>query len=176
MAAIEATMFSILIAMYFYLRLGVDVWPPPGTQLPHLTLPTMELVPLLISMLGSYWASEAAKKNDRAGMLTGMLFNVALALAAIGIRIVAWRSFNFNWATDVHGSIVWTILGLHTFDLVADVIFTLVLIAVVAANRCGICQRQGVHVDSIVWYFLVGIWLPLYVVVYWGPRIVGAPQ
>jgi cytochrome c oxidase subunit III len=29
----------------------------------------------------------------------------------------------------------------------------------------------GVHVDSVVWYFLVAIWIPIYVVIYWGPRI-----
>ena len=176
MAAIEGTMFSILLASYFYYRLGVDVWPPPGTQLPSVILPTIALAPLLLSMLGSYLASEAAKMNDRGGMLKGMILNVILASMFLAMRIAQWRSFNFNWATDVHGSIVWTILGLHTFDVVADLIFTVVLIVIVALNRCGGCQRQGVHVDSVVWYFLVTIWLPLYGVIYWGPRIVGAPQ
>ncbi len=40
MCFIEGSMFCMLIAIYFYLRLSVDMWPPPGTQLPHLTLPT----------------------------------------------------------------------------------------------------------------------------------------
>ena len=37
-------------------------------------------------------------------------------------------------------------------------------------------QRLGVHVDSVLWYFIVLIWLPLYVAIYWGPHIVGAPK
>jgi hypothetical protein len=28
----------------------------------------------------------------------------------------------------------------------------------------------------VLWYFLVGIWIPLYGVIYWGPRLVGAPR
>lgn len=176
LCAIEGSMFCILIAMYFYLRLGVDVWPPPGVQLPHVGAPTLALLPLLLSAVGSYWASEAAKRNDRAGMLLGLSSNLALALIFLGFRFYEWRNFNFNWAADAHGSIVWTILFLHTFDVVADLTMTLVLIILLAIGRYGEKQRLGVHVDSVVWYFLVGIWLPLYAVIFWGPHIVGAPR
>ncbi len=66
---IEGTMFGILIAAYFYVRLRMDVWPPPGDQFPHVLLPTLALIPLIGSAFGSYWASEAAKKDDRRGMI-----------------------------------------------------------------------------------------------------------
>ena len=46
MCVIEGSMLCMLIAIYFYLRLGVDVWPPPGAQLPFLKFPTLALVPL----------------------------------------------------------------------------------------------------------------------------------
>ncbi len=171
MGAMECTMFAILIAMYFYLRLRVDVWPPPGTQLPHLMFSTLALVPLLLSCLGTYWASEAAKANDRRGMIRGLVLNLLLAFVFFGMRIVEWHSFNFKWSTDVHGSIVWTILGLHSLDIFADLVFTSVLIIAIATGRCTERQRLGVHVDSVVWYFLVAIWIPLYVTIYWGPRL-----
>ncbi len=48
---IEGTMFSILIAAYFYVRLRMDVWPPPGDQFPHVILPTIALVPLILSAI-----------------------------------------------------------------------------------------------------------------------------
>jgi cytochrome c oxidase subunit III len=49
------------------------------------------------------------------------------------------------------------------------------LVIIVASGKYGPRQRLGVHVDSVIWYFLVAIWLPLYAVIYWGPRIVGSP-
>ena len=86
------------------------------------------------------------------------------------LRFIEWRTFNFTWASDIHGTLVWSILFLHTFDVVADLLMTTVLIVILALDRHGPKQRIGVHVDSVVWYFLVLIWLPLYAVVYWGPR------
>jgi heme/copper-type cytochrome/quinol oxidase subunit 3 len=176
MAFIEASMFFILLAMYFYIRLSYDMWPPPGVQLPHVGVPTIALVPLVVSALGSYLASEAAKKNDRGGMLLGLGLNLALAVVFMVLRGVSWATWNFNWKTGAYGSIVWSIMFLHTVDAVADMIFTAVLMLVVALGYTGVKQRIGVHVDSVLWYFIVLIWLPLYVAIYWGPYIVGAPK
>lgn len=175
MCFIEASMFCMLIAVYFYLRLSVDMWPPPGTQLPHLLFPTLALVPLLLSVLPSYWAGEAAKKNDRPGMLRNMVLNVALAALFLGLQFATVKTLNFNWKTDVHGSIFWSILFLHTLDTVGDLLYTAVLIYAVGTGRYGEKQRAGVHADSVVWYFIVGIWVPLYIVLFWGPHFVGAP-
>jgi cytochrome c oxidase subunit III len=173
---IEGTMFCTLIAIYFYLRLGVDVWPPPGVQIPDFVKPTVALIPLIASCGGSYWASEAAKKDDRRGMILGLVLNLGLAVVFLILRFGEWQSLNFTWATDVHGSIFWTILFLHTYDVLADLLLTLALAIFIAAGRYGERQRIGVHVDSVVWYFLVAIWLPLYAVLYWGPHLVGAPR
>ena len=41
MCVIEGSLFCMLIATYFYLRLGVDVWPGPGVHLPGLTLSSL---------------------------------------------------------------------------------------------------------------------------------------
>jgi cytochrome c oxidase subunit III len=166
---IEGTMFAILIVAYYYTRLRLDVWPPPGDQFPHLLLPTLALIPLLLSCLGSYWASEAAKKNNRAGMIGGLLLNLVLAGLALAMRIVEWHSLNFNWMADIQGSYVWAFLGLHTFDYIADLGFTGVLLLIVLSGRYGPKQRLGVHVDTVVWYFLVAIWIPLYLTIYWAP-------
>ena len=174
--AIEATMFSILIAAFFYVRLRVDAWPPPGDQLPHLLLPTLALIPLILSALASYWASEAAKKNNRRGMILGMLLNLVLAGVFFVMRLYEWHSLNFNWQADSQGSYVWAFLSLHSFDYVAGMIETLVLLIIVLSGRYAGKQREGVHVDSVIWYFAVAIWIPLYIVIYWGPRILETAQ
>jgi len=173
---IEGTMFGILIAAYFYTRLRMDVWPPPGDQYPHLLLPSLALVPLILSCAGSYWASESAKKNSRLGMIAGLLLNLVLAVIALAMRIVEWHSLNFNWKADIQGSYVWAFLGLHTFDYIADLVFTAVLLVLVLIGRYGPKQRLGVHVDSVVWYFLVLIWIPIYVTIYWAPVFAGSQQ
>jgi cytochrome c oxidase subunit III len=173
-AVIEGTMFSILIAAYFYVRLRVDVWPPPGDKAPNVLLPTLALIPLILSAGASYWASESAKKNARAGMICALSLNLVLAIAAFTMRIFEWHSLNFNWQSDSQGSYVWAFLGLHSFDYVAGMVETLVLLLIVVSGRYGEKQRLGVHVDSVLWYFVVAIWIPIYIVIYWGPRLVGS--
>lgn len=171
---IEGTMFSILIAAYLYVRLRMDVWPPPGDQYPHLLLPTLSLIALIISAPFSYFASEAAKRNDRASIIRNLALNLVFAAICFILRIFEWHSLNFNWQADAQGSYVWAFLGLHSFDFIADAIFTLVLLILFLIGRSGEKQRLGVHVDSVVWYFLVAIWIPIYIVVYWGPHIFGS--
>jgi len=173
LAAIEASMFFILLVMYFYLRLSVDVWPPPGTQLPKLTWATASMIMLIISAYGSYVASEGAKQNKPSAMVGGLLLNIVLAAGAMAFRFAEMNTLNFNWKADVHGSIFWAIFYLHSLDAIADMLLTAALIVVVALGLDGPKQRLGVHVDSILWYFIVLIWIPAYIIIYWGPRFAG---
>ncbi len=172
---IEGTMFCILIAIYYYYRLGLELWPPPGIPAPDRLLPACSTALLLLSCIGSYVASEAAKRDDRRGILFGLSLNLVLAFAALAVRALEWSRWNFTWRATAYGSVTWGILFLHSLDVVADLIFTLVLLLLVAFVRAGPAQRLGVHVDSVVWYFLVAIWLALYVAVYWTPYFWGGP-
>lgn len=174
MALIEASLFCILVAMYFYIRLSVDVWPPPGVPPLRVTMPTIALIPLILSAGCSYAASEGAKKDNRRLMIGGLAANFVLGAIFLALRFAEWRTFNFTWMSDIHGSLVWTILFLHTFDAVGDLIMTLVLIIILLLGRYGPKQRLGVHVDSVLWYFIVLIWFPLYIAVYWGPHLVAS--
>src|SRR6185437_9513155 len=121
----------------------------------------------------AYWASNAAKENNRSGMIFHMSMNLLLAAIFFIMRIFEWHSLNFNWQADAQGSYVWAFLGLHSFDFIADAIFTVVLLVIVLTGRYGEKQRLGVHVDTVVWYFLVAILIPIYVCIDWSPRIFG---
>src|SRR5581483_5617092 len=174
LAFIEGTLLCTLIAMYYYYRLNLDVWPPPGITYPQRLLPTICLILLIASCYGSYTASEAAKKDDRARMIFGLVLNLVLACAASILRGLEWSQWNFKWNSSSYGSIVWGIMFIHTVDVAADLAFTLVLVIILVRGVYGVRQRLGVHVDSLVWYFLVAIWIPLYITISWGPIFVGA--
>ena len=173
---IEGSMFGILIAMYYYIRSRMDVWPPPGIREPNQLLAGLCVALLIASCAGSYLASEAAKKDDRRGVLIGLGLNLLLAFAGLALRALDWSAWNFKWTTGAYGSITWGIMFLHTLDVAADLVFTVVLFFIFAAGRHGPKQRLAVHVDSVVWYFLVIIWIPLYATIYWGPDLVGTPR
>jgi cytochrome c oxidase subunit III len=169
MVAIEGTIFALLIATYFYLRMNVPVWPPPGSELNRPVLPTIGLVILLLSVYPTYVASEAVVKGEWLTAKIGMVLNILCALLFLILRIVEWRSLNFRWDTNAYGSIVWTILGLHSSHVFASMVESSFLTFFLFKGRMGEKQRLGIRVDSVYWYFVVGAWIPLYLVLYVAP-------
>ena len=164
-------MFSMLIATYFYYRLVLDIWPPSQVQLPGLLLPSINVLILVASCAPAYWASEGAKRNDPRAITLGLALNLALSLLFFALRIVEWRRFNFKWDSNVYGSIIWGILWLHSLDYVAGLLSTAVIFAIVLAGRTGENQRLGIHVDSLAWYFITAVWIPLYAIIYIAPHV-----
>ena len=177
MCLIEGSLLCMLIATYFYLRLGVDVWPGPGVHLPSLTFSSWALIPLDRQLRRvRIWQAKPQRRTavPECFWVSASISDSRLFFWSCGR--LEWNSLNFTWASDAHGSIVWSILFLHSYDIVADVLMTAVLIVIVASGRYGPRQRIGVHVDSVLWYFLVGIWIPLYGVIYWAPRLIGGAR
>ncbi len=109
-------------------------------------------------------------------MIGGLVLNLVLAGIALAMRIVEWHSLNFNWKTESRDRTCGRSSDCTRFDYIADMVFTAVLLVIVLIGRYGPKQRLGVHVDSVVWYFLVAIWIPIYIVIYWGPVLVGTQQ
>ena len=63
--AIEATMFAILLATYFYLRQNFSSWPPQGTPPPDLLAGTANMAFLLASIWPMRIAHRAGLKEER---------------------------------------------------------------------------------------------------------------
>jgi cytochrome c oxidase subunit III len=61
-------------------------------------------------------------------------------------------------------------MGLHTFNLVTDVIDTMVLAAVMYKTPLEGKRYVDVAENSGYWVFIVVTWVPIYAVVYWGAR------
>lgn len=165
---IEGTLFIILCIVYMYLRSKFNIWPPPGTYQPML-LPTASLVLLLASCLPMYHADESVKKDEHTGVIVGQTGGVLLGLLAFGLRVKEWLLLDYKWNSHAYGSIVYSMLGLHTFDLLVFIIESVVFIAIFATGRAGMAQKQGIRIDTITWYFVVGIWVPCYILIYLYP-------
>jgi heme/copper-type cytochrome/quinol oxidase subunit 3 len=63
---------------------------------------------------------------------------------------------------------VWVLLGLHTTHLLTDWIDSVVLLAVLFVRPSG-KRMMDTSENAMYWYFVVLSWIPIYVVVYFGP-------
>lgn len=169
--AVEATVFVIAIASYFYLQGNEETWPPPDTHLPGVTWGTVNLVILLLSLFPNQKMKSAAESMDLRKLRMWMLIADAFALAFCVVRIFEFRELHVSWDSNAYGSQTWTLLGLHTVHLATDFIDSVVL-TVLMFTRHGHESRRFVDVaeNAFYWYFVVLSWIPIYLVLYWSPR------
>ncbi|EJC84042.1 heme/copper-type cytochrome/quinol oxidase, subunit 3 [Rhizobium leguminosarum bv. trifolii WSM2297] len=168
---IEGTGFALAIAVYFYLMSLAPRWPieaPPPDLLAGTILTVLLLASVVPNMLVSRWAKQRDLRKVRAGLIV---------MTILGVLPLIPRAFEFpglhiGWDDDAYGSIVWTMLGLHTTHIVTDLVDTVVLACVMFSKHGDNARRYGdVEDNALYWNFVVLAWLPLYGCIYWVPRL-----
>ena len=167
---IETAVFGTLISSYFYLRLGEPQWPPAGIEPPKLFLPTINTFILLASSVAMHQADAAISRGDERRMTLSATVAIGLALVFLGLKVLEYSDVDYLWYTHSYGSIVWAITGFHAAHVIAVMLKT--ILVGVQARLADFRQGRRVVVQSngIYWHFVVGIWIPLYIVLYWAPR------
>lgn len=176
---IETTMFGILVASYFYISQNFNLWPPPraespvgyGTE-PKLLIPTINLILLILSCAPAYWVDRSARRDNRLATQVGLLVCVGLGLATIVLRWFEFPALRFKWYENAYGSIVWFLLGMHYLHLLVLTIEAVFLTLWVTFRGFDKKHRVDITVMAVYWYWVAGIWIPLYAIVYFGPRII----
>jgi cytochrome c oxidase subunit 3 len=172
MIAVEATVFAVAIASYFYLQGNEESWPPPDTMLPGLKWPTVNVVLLLVSLIPNQFVKKASEAMEMRKVRIGMIVADLFAVAFVVVRVFEFRELHISWDSNAYGSATWTLLGLHTIHLVTDLMDSIVL-TVLMFTRHGQEARRFVDVSEncFSWYFVVLSWIPIYAVLYWSPRL-----
>lgn len=168
---IEGWTLALLVTAYLYLRQNFEAWPPLRTPYPSLLTPTINLVIMLLSFFPAFMAAKRAKQLDTAGVKRWL---VVLSLFTLAILVIRWWelwAINTRWDTNAYGSAAWTIVGFHTSLLALDVADTLGLTLLFFVREMPARSFSDTSDNSFYWYFTVGIWIPVYLIVYVGPRI-----
>ena len=167
---IEGWTLALVAAGYFYLRQNFRTWPPLRTPPPSLLIPTIGLGIMLLSMLPAYLASRSAKRLDTGGVRLWLTVSSVIALI---IPIVRWYelwALNVRWDTNAYGTAAWMLVGLHASLLLLDVADTLGLTLFYWIKRMPAKAFSDTVDNSFYWYFMVLVWVPIYLIVYVGPR------
>lgn len=168
---IEATVVAFFITSYIYLALAADQWPPAGMDPPPLLWPSVNVGLLLLSSLTMYWAGRGIRQGKQRQLALGVTASVVLACIVLVLRTLEFMNFGFDWKSHAYGSLVWTLAGFHYVHVVSIVVGSAV-VALLAWRGYFTRERQiGVVVDTLYWYFVSLVWIPLYFTLYWFPRL-----
>jgi cytochrome c oxidase subunit 3 len=173
MIVIESTMFAMLVATLLYLRGNFPEWPPHGTAPPDLGAGTANVIMLLASLVPAVWSSHVAEHGSRGRVTVLMWIVFGFCLATLALRALEFTGLHCRWDDHAYGSVVWTILGLHTGHLLAATLETAVLLVYLGRRELDAHHRLDLTLDSLYWYFVVGVWIPFYGLVYLFPRMTG---
>ena len=167
---IEGFVLVLAIFSYFYLAHDSPAWPPLHTPNPSLGIPTLNLLVMVASVPAAWWAARAANREDRRGTLIGLLLHGVIGIVICVLRYYEMLALNVRWDTNAYGSITWAILFAHGYMALFDVMNTLGLALLFIRLEPAKKHYVDVAEGSFFWYFVLATWIPLYIIVFFGPR------
>jgi cytochrome c oxidase subunit III len=167
---IEGTVFVLLAAAYIFLKWRVPDWPP-GVAPPELGWATATTVLTLASVVPNQLTKHAAEKLDLAAVRLWISVCVVFGVGFCVTRAMEFTALNCRWDTNAYGSIVWTLLGIHTAHVLTDLADTLVLTVMFFTAPLDANRFVDASENAFYWYFVVLTWLPIYGLLYLAPRV-----
>lgn len=178
MIFIETTTMVLLLAAYFYVRRNFWEWPPPRVDqgppmldpAPNWGVATINMVLMALTCPFMYWVDQRARELKSRTVGICLFVMLAVTLINIALRGREFHDVHFRWDDNAYASAVWGILFMHLLYLVAAAgeYFIMGLWAL----RHGLDEKHALDVTLAggYQYWLVGIWIPCYVTVFWYPR------
>ena len=166
---IEGTTLFICAVTYFYLRRNFATWPPEHLYRPALLLPTVQVAVMLLSIIPMRAADRAANRMDIQGVRRTLLICSLLIVIMTVLRVFEFGALKVRWDTSAYGSAAWAVLTTHSTLLVLEMAETLAITVLMFGRQVEERDLSGVSDNAVYWYFLIGAWFPLYVVVFLSP-------
>jgi heme/copper-type cytochrome/quinol oxidase subunit 3 len=169
---VEGSAFAMAFAAYFFLMGHEQGWPPEGRAAPNVLAGTLFTILILLSEIPNTMIKQAAEKYDVDKIRALMPVIVGIGAVLLVIRGFEFNSLNCRWTDNAYASIVWALLLLHTAHILTDWIDTIVLWALMR-TPLAYEGRRLVDTDenALYWRYVWLLWLPIYVLIYWVPRL-----
>lgn len=168
---IEGFTLLLMMASYFYLRMNELEWPPGRTPAPDVMIATINTILILLIIIPMRIADKASRHYDKSRVVTMMLIAAAMTAVAIVLRWFEIRDLHVTWDAHAYGSASWGLLVLHATLLVADFFETGVMVSLFIFGYGMKKHYSDVSDAAFYQYFLSAINVPVYLIVFWGPRI-----
>jgi cytochrome c oxidase subunit 3 len=167
--AIEGTTLFICVVSYFYLRRNFSTWPPEHVLWPALLIPTVQAALMALSNIPMRMADRASSRLDLQGVRTGFLICSLLAIVMTVLRWFEFRALNVRWDSNAYGSAAWATVTAHGTLLLLETAETIAFTWLLFGDSIEERDLAGASDNALYWYFMTGIWIPLYVILYLSP-------
>lgn len=151
----EATLFSCLIATYFYLRFASSEWPLGGIEKPSVALPLAFTAMLVAAGVPMFLSVAAAKRGDARAAWWLLALAAAMQATYLGLQIDLFVGdlHSFGPQDNAYGSIYFTLLGFHHAHVAVGLAFDAWLLAKLSRGLTNY-RLIGLRFAALYWYFV----------------------
>jgi cytochrome c oxidase subunit 3 len=164
--ASEIMLFGSFFTAFFYLRYAnYTIFPPHPYDIPK-KLTGINTCILISSSFTMHWALVSVKRNNRLGLILGLLFTLVLGLTFLSIQMYEYHDIGFTPESGAFGSAFFCLTGLHgTHVFVGAVLLSIALVRSLRGHYSSE-HHMGLELTGIYWHFVDFVWVILYAVVY----------
>ena len=163
--ASEAMLFAGLISAFLIIKTSAAIWPPPDQPRLPIEQTALNTLALLASGVLLFHAARLARK-DREKARRPMMLSLALGAFFVLFQGYEWVGLinqGLTLTSSSLGSFFYLIVGLHALHAVVGLG---VLFYVWMKIERGWIAHHSLAAAQVFWFFVVGLWPILYVVVY----------
>ena len=113
----------------------------------------------------------AGRRRDALGAKFWIIVTLLFNVAALIVRYYEYDSLHFKWNDNAYGSITWMILGMHMLHLFVMLCEDGYLTIWTYTKELDDKHALDLSVMAVYWYWIVGMWVVLFPIVYVFPRI-----
>ena len=137
------------------------------------SVPLLNTLILLSSGCTVTWAHHELLKNNRRGLIIGLVLTVLLGMLFTALQAYEYQHAGFSYAGHTYGSTFFMATGFHGAHVIIGTIFLLVCLLRAMAGHFTPKQHFGFEAAAWYWHFVDVVWLFLFASIYvWGA---GAP-
>jgi len=165
LVATEMMFFAGLISAFLIGKAGARVWPPPDQ--PRLPIAATALLTAVLLASGVLLYLVGSRRDLAGRRLHTLLpWSASLGALFVGLQGVEWArlvNYGLTMTSSTYGSFFYVVVGAHALHVLAGII---ALAWAAVRLETGRLQWETFRAVRIFWYFVVGLWPILYVLVY----------
>jgi heme/copper-type cytochrome/quinol oxidase subunit 3 len=165
----EAMFFAGLISAFLILRAGAVTWPPADQPRLPIEITAINTLVLLASAYAMHRAVGAVRAGQQKLLTTCLALAGVLGTIFLGVQGTEWIrlvSYGLTFSSSNYGATFYTLIGAHGLHVLAAVIALAIVFLRALNQKYSMQNYNGLELCRLYWFFVVGIWPILYVLVY----------
>ena len=163
----ELMFFAALISAFLIISSAAEAWPPEGQPRLPIYVTALNSLVLFASgwmMFKAYHSFKATSFSEETSKLVRITMWLGIVFVAVqGIEWMRLLSYGLTMTSSQYGAFFYLIIGTHAIHAIG---------AVIGLRRLSLKLEQGTlrletfQAVQLFWFFVVGVWPILYVLVY----------